>query len=117
MKKRFHIRHILPYLRKQPPHMQHMYALAISGVITAFLGFVILYADYGFFRERYYRGEEVLTEEIQAPIESKSPFEMVSIFFGEAKDKLKTLEESGTELLEGKEVYIRGEQDSTSTER
>lgn len=78
----------------------------------------ILYIDYGFWHERYDK-DEVLLEQKEVQITSKSPFDMMSLFFDDARDKLSDLESSGATLLEGKEVYIRGNEEavtSSSTE-
>lgn len=85
--------------------MQHLYAVIFSAVVTLLLGALILYVDYGFWRERYYRTDEVSTT--QKEIVSESPFEMMSDFFKEARVRFNDVEASGQDFLEGKEVFIR----------
>ena len=93
--------------------MQHIYAVIFAGAITALLASVILYVDYGFWHERYVRSEETqITKDKQS---SQSPFEMMSIFLSTAKKELDTLGTSGADLLEGKEVYIRSQEEQSSS--
>jgi hypothetical protein len=108
-------------LRRQPSHMQHVYAAVFAGFITVLLGVMILYFDYGFWHERYSR-EETL-EEVQvpsvAPVEVRSPGDMLGGFFKEARSRLDTIKTSSSSLLEGKETYNRssdeGAEDATDT--
>lgn len=85
--------------------MQHFYAVIFSAIITLCLAALILYVDYGFWRERYHRGDEVVATPKE--IVSQSPFEMMSDFFGEARVRFNNVEASGEEFLDGKEVFIR----------
>lgn len=91
--------------------MQHVYALVFAGSITATIAFVILYVDYGFWHERYIRDDltVVSTSTIEASPEVStpdSPSKMLSRFFGEARDRLHTIDVSGSEMLQGKETYV-----------
>jgi len=108
-KKYFSLRHWLAFLRRQPSHMQHMYAVAFSATITAMIGAGILYFDYGFWHERYSRSETVATTTIKnvaVQDETVSPGEMMGDFFKEASVRIQSLKDQKVDLLEGKEVYI-----------
>lgn len=107
-KKYFSLKHWLAFLRRQPNHMQHMYALLFSGVVTAILGAAILYFDYGFWHERYSRSEVMVTNtEVKAAPEvtTISPGEMLGSFFKEATIRVQAIKE--TTILEGKEIYLK----------
>ena len=67
MKKYGSIKHYIAFLRRQPAHMQHIYAVIFAGSITALLAAIILYVDYGFWHERYVRNEEAATLETKDP--------------------------------------------------
>lgn len=113
MKKFGSIKHYIAFLRRQPAHMQHIYAVIIAGTITSILAAIILYVDYGFWRERYVRNEDVTeTTEVEP---TQSPLKTMSIFLKTAKDQLDTLGTTGSDLLEGKEVYIRSQEESSSS--
>lgn len=105
--------HYIAFLRRQPEHMQHIYALVFAGSITALIAFVILYVDYGFWHERYKRDDMVVVGTstlIETSSQSpESPSEMLSRFFGEAKTRLKNIDTSGIEMLQGKETYVNTE--------
>jgi hypothetical protein len=110
--KYFSIHHYISVLRKAPVHMQHMYAVIFAGSVTVLLAMAILYFDYGFWHERYNRSDASETEEViqtkpQMPIES--PGEMIGNFFGEVSNKIKTIGASSTDILDGKDSYIREE--------
>lgn len=99
----------LDVLRRQPEHMQHIYAILFAGGITILLAAILLYSEYGFWHERYQRTEviaETLSES-QETIASKSPLDMAAIFFKDAKDQLAKVKTSSQGLLDGKEVYIQ----------
>lgn len=113
MKKYGSIKHYIAFLRRQPAHMQHIYAVIFAGSITALLAAFILYVDYGFWHEKYVRSEESSIGE--APQPSQSPFQMMSIFFKTARNQLDTLGTSGADLLVGKEVYIRSNVEQSSS--
>jgi hypothetical protein len=109
-------RHWLAFLRRQPKHMQHVYALFISGVITMVLASAILYFDYGYWHERYSRSDAMITdtEMKNAPVtQTVSPGEMLGDFFKEASVRIQALNETKATILDGKEVYSK---DSTTTE-
>lgn len=108
VKKYISLTHWLAFLRRQPKHMQHVYALTISGIITTMIAASILYIDYGFWHERYDERETLVvvdTYEPQSQVVPESPMEMLSRFFGEARVQLQNVNTSGKQLLEGKEVY------------
>lgn len=90
--------------------MQHIYALTIAGGITLLIAFAILYIDYGFWHERYIQEDIIEAKKVAESQEPESPSEMLSRFFGEAKTQLGTINTSRQELLEGKEIYIQGEE-------
>jgi hypothetical protein len=113
-KKIFSWRHWLAYLRKQPKHMQHVYAAAFSGGFTLLLAMSILYFDYGFWRMRYVRVEETPATQQQV-LNTQSPLDMMSSFFVQARSQLSSIGNSGTSLLEGKEVYTND--DSQTSEQ
>ena len=93
--------------------MQHVYAAVFSGSVTILLAAVILYVDYGFWRERYDSREPLTTEELEEKdIVTKSPVDMLSGFFSEAKHRFNNPEVDGPSFLEGKEVYIREDEES-----
>ena len=101
--------HYIEFLRRQPSHMQHIYAAIFAGSITALIAFVILYVDYGFWHERYKREDLTViatTTVVGAPVTTpEAPGEMLSRFFGEATDRIKSIDVSGIEMLRGKETY------------
>jgi hypothetical protein len=105
--------HILTWLRKQPRHMQHLYALTAAGSITALIGIAILYFDYGLWQERYDRRETVpvttVTPEKTSDIEPPSPKTMINSFLDEVGAQLKDLKTKKDSLLEGKETYTHEE--------
>lgn len=111
-KKYLHPRHWLPYLRRQPKHMQHVFSLIVSGLVTAILAASILYFEYGFWRDRYSASEVVVVEKMSEDTEvpSVSPGTMIGNFFNEATERVKTIKDQRS-LLEGKELYTK---DSTS---
>lgn len=101
--------HYIEFLRRQPEHLQHIYAVIFAGSITAFVAFVILYVDYGFWHERYIRDDSLLvsTTTIDIPVAiPESPREMISRFFGEARGRLKEIKMPSKDMLQGKETYV-----------
>ncbi len=108
-------RHWLAFLRRQPAHMQHVYAICISGGVTALLAVAILYFDYGLWRDRYSRTESFATTTIQtssSEIETVSPGAMLGDFFKEASVRVQAIKSQKVDFLEGEEVYTK---ESTST--
>ena len=107
-------KHWLPYLRRQPLHMQHVVAVIFASLVTGLLASIILYVDYGFWHDRYVR-EDDATEERDTNIASKSPFQMFGSFLLDAKDRLSSVRSIGEEKLSGKEVYSSEEESVSST--
>ncbi len=108
------IRHYISVLRRQPAHMQHVYAIIFAGSITALIAGVILYTDYGFWREKYNRNEvlevQVETDTTDPMVTVESPAKMIGGFFREASVKLKSIDVTVPDgLLEGKDNYTREE--------
>lgn len=91
--------------------MQHVYAITFAGIITASIASLILYVDYGFWHERYSRGDEVVVSDVKDVEKqaTESPSEMVSSFFGEAKEQFSKINTTGKDVLDGKEVYTKEE--------
>lgn len=109
------IRHYISVLRRQPAHMQHVYAIIFAGSITALIAGVILYTDYGFWREKYNRNEVLEVQEetdtTDPMVTVESPAKMIGGFFREASVKLKSIDVTVPDgLLEGKDNYTREEQ-------
>lgn len=96
-------------MRNSPKHIQQLHALVFSASVTVFLAVCILYFDYGFWHERYQKNEEVTTEQ-KIEEKSLSPTSLFSDFFKEAGEKLDTVKEGGSALLEGKESYSNKEE-------
>lgn len=95
--------------------MQHVYAICISGGVTALLAVAILYFDYGLWRDRYSRTESFATTTIQtssSEIETVSPGAMLGDFFKEASVRVQAIKSQKVDFLEGEEVYTK---ESTST--
>jgi hypothetical protein len=108
------IHHYIAVLRRQPRHMQHVYSALFAGVITSILALGILYFDYGLWRERYYRQESVIEEtstasSTQETLSTESPQDMMSSFFNEAGQKLKSINTSRQEFFNSKETYTKEE--------
>lgn len=114
MKKYVSLKHYIAFLRRQPKHMQHVYAVTFSGTVTLFLAAIILYVDYGFWHEKYQRTEEVKTQDKEFVTES--PVQMLGNFFEEASERFKSIEKSGGSFLEGKEIYSRDGESLPQTE-
>ncbi len=113
-KKYLNPHHWLAFLRRQPKHMQHVYAVIFSAVVTSLLTSFVLYHDYGFWHERYLRSDSIITNAENNDIKTtESPKEMLGSFFSEASDRIKSLGVNKTDLLQEEEVYV---QESTSTE-
>jgi hypothetical protein len=87
--------------------MQHVYAAVFAGSITMLIAAFILYADYGFWHERYVRDDltQVASTLEVATQKPESIGEMSSRFFGEAKERLQNIDTTGKDLLKGKETY------------
>jgi hypothetical protein len=99
--------HYIEFLRKQPEHVQHVYAVIFAGSITILLACVILYVDYGFWHEKYIKSRDDTSDLTVTPSEPESPGTMFSRFFGEAQDRFKTIDTSGSDFLKGKETFTR----------
>ena len=97
--------------------MQHIYAVLFAGSITLLLAVIILYFDYGFWRDKYSRSD-VITEEgaahIPNGVEVQSPGKLIGSFLEEASVRFKELNSSKSTLLDGKEVYSKDK--STTSE-
>ena len=107
LKKYTSLTHYIEFLKKQPEHVQHVYAVIFAGSITALIAFVILYVDYGFWHERYIREDmSAVNTTISAQEEKpESPSTMFSRFFGEARDRLKEIEMPSADTFKGTETY------------
>lgn len=115
-KKFLSLRHYVAVLRRQPRHIQHVYAAIMSGIVTASIGAIILYHDYGFWRERYTRNEVIETVVTPSePVEVESPQEMIHGFLREASVRLKQTESGNIDFLTGREEY-KQEQSTTTGE-
>lgn len=112
-KKYLSVRHWVAFLRRQPRHMQHVYAAIFSGVVTALLAAIILYYDYGFWRDKYSASDSVIVTASEPEVTSISPGEMMDGFLKEVGMRMQALKSTKDTLLEGKEIYVN---DSTSTE-
>lgn len=109
----------IAFLRRQPKHVQHVYAAIFAGGITTLIAVIILYVDYGFWRERYLREDVVIVSTTTAVvsntdnyIDPESPSKMFSRFFGEAGNRLKNISTSPQNLLKGKESYMNTDSDN-----
>jgi hypothetical protein len=111
LKKYTSLTHYIEFLRKQPEHMQHVYAVVFAGSITMLIACVILYVDYGFWHEKYIRDRDDTNNlTVATPTEPESPSTMFSRFFGEAKDRFQSIDTSGSDFLKGKETYTNDSQ-------
>ncbi len=113
-KKYVRAHHYITVLKRQPVHIQHVYAALFAGSITALIAIAILYFDYGLWRETYTRNERgdefysaSTTQEEQAVV--VSPSDMIGNFFKEAGDKLENINNDKTGILEGTDSYTREE--------
>ncbi|MFA5132077.1 MAG: hypothetical protein WC444_01975 [Candidatus Paceibacterota bacterium] len=98
----------IDFLRRQPKHMQHVYAFIFSGSITVLIAGIILYTDYGFWHDRYVRDDSALVvQSTSTPSNMESPGEALSSFWNEAYDQFHSIGKSSGSLLEGKETYIK----------
>ena len=106
-------KHWLIVLRRQPSHMKHVYAALGAGLITAGLAALILYVDYGYWHEKYSRGEGDGTEPVaEEMVNVVSPGKMIGAFFQEASKKVKEIDLTVPEgILEGKDNYTKEEVD------
>lgn len=109
VKKYLSTHHYLAVLRRQPSHMQHVYAAFFAGAVTVLIAAIILYFDYGFWHERYSRTELVETNAVveDSMVTVQSPTEMLGGFFKEASQRLQSIKTGSSSLLEGKDVYTR----------
>lgn len=113
-KKYFDVKHWLAFLRRQPKHMQHVYAVTFSAIITSFFASIILYYDYGFWHERYSRNDALVpVEQNNESMKTQSPGELMGSFLKEAKEKVNLIQTDTSNVLQRNEVYIK---DGTSTE-
>jgi hypothetical protein len=114
IKKYFSPHHYIVWLKKQPAHMQHVYAAVFAGSVTVMLAAVILYFDYGFWHEKYNRNESLTesyssTNTKQEDLTVQSPSDMIGSFLKEAHNKFTSIgSESKSGFLQEKETYIRG---------
>ena len=102
LKKYTSLKNYIAFLRRQPPHLQHIYAAVFAASITGLIAFAVLYIDYGFWHERYIRDDmEVVSTStmVSKPAPTpESPATMLSRFFGEAKTRLQEINVSGKEI-------------------
>ena len=116
MKRFFGLRHYIAFLRRQPRHMQHVYAAIFAGTITVLLGVIILYYDYGFWRTRYDRNEKILEKDTTDPMVTVlSPSKMIGGFFKEAGTRFKTIKKDSSNFIQGKEEYKQDHHATTSS--
>jgi hypothetical protein len=105
------IKHYIAFLRRQPKHMQHVYAVFFAGAITAIAASGILYYDYGFWRDTYHRGETndlVVVEKKNVDTQdviTQSPGQMMGDFLKEAGDRFRSIHVNSKDILQGKEEY------------
>lgn len=113
MKRYFSIKNYLTFLRKQPEHLQHVYAVTFASAITLIIAAVILYVDYGFWHERYDRNEVVKVtdtkERTDQMVTIQSPGAMISSFFKEASIQMDAINTKGAPFLSGKDEFVREE--------
>jgi hypothetical protein len=97
------------YLRKQPIHIQHVHTLILSSAVTFLVAVAILYFDYGFWHEKYNRKDDLIVDSslFSSTSTLKSPNEVLSNFWDEAKRRMSDIGTSSARLLEGKEEYTR----------
>lgn len=97
----------LAFLRRQPTHIQHVYAFIFAGTITTLIAVFILYFDYGFWHEKYSSTTDEHVASTTVNIES--PMDALSRFLQDAKNQLINIDKVGSSLLEGKETYTKDE--------
>lgn len=86
--------------------MQHVYALLFSGVITTIIAIIILYSNYGFWRDTYIRSDTgVATGNGDTNIITESPKDVIGSFLEEASVRLRAISADKKEFFEGTEVY------------
>lgn len=115
----FTLHFYIVFLKRQPEHMRHIYAILFSGIITLFLGAIILYFDYGFWHERYSRQEAIETENLttnEDQITVQSPTEMMGSFFQEASEKFHAITDATSSIFGGEETYVKEEEDTSSSQ-
>lgn len=103
------IHHYITFLRRQPEHMQHVYAAIFAGSITMIIAAFILYVDYGFWHETYSRQEVIEVKDTTEPMVTvQSPGDMMGGFFKEARDRVQTINiSSPSNVLKGTDSYTR----------
>ena len=116
-KKYFSIHHYIAVLKRQPVHIQHLYAFLFAGSVTFILAVTILYFDYGYWRDRYERSNDILvgdtgTQDVSSPVkqpkkEGYSPFEMLHSFVGEAQQQFNKIGTTEANFLKNKDTYTR----------
>lgn len=89
-----------------------MHAAIFAGTVTCVLGAAILYSQYGFWRERYSRQEEITQESSEGKM--VSPDTILSDFFREASVRFTAATGAMGSFLESKDTYS-GDENSTST--
>jgi hypothetical protein len=100
--------HYIEFLKKQPRHAQHVYGAIFAGTITGLIACFILYADYGFWHERYIRADDVAVahgEESVPKVKPESPSEVFSRFFGEVGERFGAIKMPSMDMIKGSEVY------------
>lgn len=98
----------IAFLRRQPEHIQYVYAAVFAGSITLMIAISILYIDYGFWHERYIRKDDLVatsTEIVKEQVVPESPLEAFSHFLGEAHDRFGSIDMPSKDIFSGKEVY------------
>jgi ABC-type lipoprotein release transport system permease subunit len=105
------LHHYVAVLKRQPAHMQHVYAALFAGTITFVLAVGVLYFDYGFWSETYSRHEsssgDMTITSPQEEITTQSPKDMMNDFFKEASKKLQAINVDKKEFFNSKETYIK----------
>ncbi len=114
------MKNYIKYIRRQSKHIQHIHAAIFSGALTTLIAVVVLYADYGFWQEKYVRNDTLTTDELTLTAKKEepkidSPVETLGKFFEEAKVRISGVQLSSVQLLEGKEVYIKDEGEASTT--
>lgn len=107
-KKYFSFKHYLSVLRRSSVHTQHVAAGVFAGIVTALIAAIILYYDYGFWRDTYSKQDEnPVVEDTMVTVQS--PSEMIGGFLQEATSKFKAINVSKENLLQGKDSYSKKE--------
>ena len=95
--------------------MQHVYAVVFAGVITALLAAIILYYDYGFWRTKYSRGDDLeilstkkdVTDTADTLVTVTSPGAMIGNFLKEAGERARSINTDTSSFLKGKVEYTK----------